>query len=158
MSDSELELNRIENVIAQNGEIMTCSSGFSMYPMLRNRKDMVVVVKPESRPKRHDVVLYRTGKKVLLHRIIKDLGDEYIIRGDNRLNKEYGITPDDIFGILKGFYRNGKYIDCKTNKLYKAYIIFNRTSYPLRFLWKKFRDNILRRGLSKIKRTLFKKK
>lgn len=158
MSDFELNLNRIEEVIAEKGEIMTCSSGLSMYPMLRNRKDMVVIVKPESRPKRHDVVLYRTGKKVLLHRIIKDLGSEYIIRGDNRFNKEYGITESDIFGILKGFYRNGKYIDCKTNKLYKAYIIYNRLSLPFRFIWRKLWKGFIVRAFSKIKRTLFKKK
>lgn len=158
MSDFELDTNRIDEILSEKGEIITCSSGFSMYPMLRNRKDMVVIKKPQSRPKLHDVVLYRIGKKVILHRIIKDSGDSYIIRGDNRLNKEYGITPDDIFGVLKGFYRNGKYIDCNQNKPYRIYIIFNRITFPFRFLWHKVWKGFVLRALSKIKRTLFKRK
>lgn len=158
MCEPNVNMDSIEKVIAEKGEIMTCSSGLSMYPMLRNRKDMVVIIKPQRRPKLHDVVLYRTGKKVLLHRIIKDLGDKYIIRGDNRMNKEYGISADDIFGILKGFYRDGKYYDCNKSKSYRAYIIFNRASFPLRFLWRKLWNGFLLRVLSKIKRTLLEAK
>lgn len=138
MIDINSSENNIENVIEQQGEIIACSSGFSMFPMLRNRKDMVVIVKPSKKPRLHDVVLYRTsGGKLLLHRIIKILENEYIIRADNRFNKEYGVTEADVFGILKGFYRNGKYIDCEKSKLYKLYVLYNRISLPFRFIWRK---------------------
>ena len=128
----------IEEAIEKQGEVISSSSGYSMYPMLRNRKDMVVIVKPQKRPTLHDVVLYRTkGGKLLLHRIIKDMGEEYIIRADNRFNKEYGVTPEAVIGVLKGFYRKGKYFDCNESKVYKLYVFYNRTSLPFRFLWRK---------------------
>lgn len=149
MYDFKAQGKNIEAVIAEKGELISSSSGFSMYPMLRNRKDMIVVVKPQERPVLHDVVLYRTaGGKLLLHRIIKDLGNEYIIRADNRFNKEYGVTSQDVIGVLKGFYRNGKYFDCKTSKLYRIYIFYNRLSLPFRFIWRKTGTRVI----SKIKR------
>lgn len=144
---------KIEQIIAEKGEIISSTQGVSMYPMLRNRKDMVVIEKPSKRPAINDVVLYRApGGKLLLHRIIKDLGTEYIIRGDNRLNKEYGVTPERIIGVLKGFYRDGKYYDCKKSLIYRIYVLSVRPSYPFRFLWQKF----IRPVLSKLKRILIK--
>lgn len=144
---------KIEQIIAEKGEIISSTQGVSMYPMLRNRKDMVVIEKPSKRPAINDVVLYRApGGKLLLHRIIKDLGTEYIIRGDNRLNKEYGVTPERIIGVLKGFYRDGRYFDCKKSLIYKLYVLTVRPSFPFRFVWQKF----IRRVLSKIKRILLK--
>ncbi len=144
---------KIEQIIAEEGEIISSTQGFSMYPMLRNRKDMVIIEKPSERPGNNDVVLYRApGGKLLLHRIIKDLGTEYIIRGDNRLNKEYGVTPERIIGVLKGFYRDGRYFDCKKSLIYKLYVLTVRPGFPFRFLWQK----LIRRVLSKIKRILLK--
>ena len=47
-----------------------------------------------------------------------------------------GKPESQIVGVMKAFYREGKYCDCETSRIYKLYIIANRASYPARYLWK----------------------
>lgn len=143
----------LAETIQSQGEIMVSTSGISMYPMLRSRRDMVVVEKVTRKLKKNDVPLYvlPSGKHVL-HRILKVTDNGYIIRGDNLFHKEYNITDDNIIGVLKAFYRGGKYYNCTTSKVYHIYIALNRASFPLRYLWK----IIIRPVLGKIKRAIFK--
>ena len=139
MSEMAYEGLNMEQCIEENGEVMCCSSGTSMYPMLRHRKDMVVVKKVDRPLKKYDVPLYRLKSgKLVFHRILKITDNGYIIRGDNLLEKEYNITDDMIIGVLKGFYRGKKYYDCEKSVIYKIYIRINRIIYPLRYIWKKY--------------------
>jgi len=152
---SELDITKIslEEGIEQNGEIMVCTSGISMYPMLRHRKDMVVVEKLNRPLKKYDVPVYRTSTgKVVMHRILKVKPDGYIIRGDNLFHKEYDVKDENIIGVLKAFYRDGKFYDCSKSLIYKIYVRVNRWSYYLRKAWK----FVIRPFLSKVKHTIFK--
>lgn len=150
----EKEISNIETAIRENGEIMTSSAGTSMYPMLRNRRDMVVIKKLDRKLKKYDVPVYRLKSgKLVMHRIIKVTDNGYVIRGDNRFEKEFNVTDDMIIGMLKGFSRNGKYYDCETNKKYKAYVKWIVVSYPLRHVWNVWIKPVLR----KIKHFLLKK-
>lgn len=135
MADGE----SIEAKIAELGEIVFSNKGKSMYPMLRNRKDMSVIRRFEGeRLKVGDVPVFRMKcGKLVMHRIIKVTPEMYITRGDNETHCEKA-RPESIFGVLKGFYRNGRYIDCEKSRLYKCYVFLNRISYPIRFLRKKF--------------------
>lgn len=143
----------IEKAFIEKGEIAACTSGTSMYPMLRHRKDTVIIKKPDRDFKKHDVVLYRARSgKLILHRIIKIRPDCLVIRGDNLFNLEY-IEKERIIGVLKEFYRNGKYYSCEASRKYRVYIILNRISYPARRLWRRY----LRPVLSKVKHRLFDK-
>lgn len=152
MLEHENEQLNIEQVLAENGESISSSSGVSMYPMLRHRRDMIVVETVKRPLKKHDVPLYRLKSgKLVLHRILKVTDDCYIIRGDNLFVKEY-VKEQQIIGVLKAFYRDGKLYDCATNRKYHAYIIWIRLSYPLRYFWVKW----LRPFLVKIKHKIFK--
>ena len=134
---TEFENTNIEQVLETQGESITSISGTSMYPMLRNRQDVVVVEKLNRELKKYDVPLYRIPSgKLILHRILKVEEDRYIIRGDNTYSLEY-IPKEYVIGVLKAFYRKGKLCDCATSKGYRVYIFFNMISYPLRYLWKR---------------------
>lgn len=144
----------MEKALAEQGEIVACSAGVSMEPMLRNKQDMVVIETVKRELKKHDVPLYRLDSgKLVLHRILKVKPDVYVIRGDNLLVKEY-IRPDQIIGVLKAFYRGGKYVDCATNRKYKLYVFWIMHSFWLRYPWKKF----LLPFLVKVKHFLLNKK
>lgn len=150
----EIDGKNIEAVLDEKGEVMTSTSGVSMYPMLRNRRDMVVIVKVDRPLRKNDVPLYRLKSgKLVLHRILKVTDKGYIIRGDNLYKKEYNITDDNIIGLLKAFYRNGKYYNCEKSFAYKAYVKYIRLSYPLRFVL----QHKLRPVLGRAKRFLLKK-
>lgn len=125
---------RIEEILKREGVYVSTTSGVSMYPMLRDRKDTIIVTPCKGRLKKHDVPLYRRGEEYVLHRILKVLPDSYIIRGDNCLQTERGITDADLVGVLTGFYRGGKQVDL--NGLpYRAYVCFCRVSYPFRWMY-----------------------
>ncbi|MBO5232638.1 MAG: hypothetical protein J6B88_08455 [Clostridia bacterium] len=154
MTEISLEnTNLVLNALETKGEFISLTKGPSMRPMLRQGKDIVVITKPVGELKKGDVPLYkrRNYDFLVLHRILKVRDNDYIIRGDNTYSLEY-VPKDYIVGVLKGFYRGGKYYDCNESRAYKVYIIFNRITYFPRKLWVKF----LRPLLSKIKHSIFK--
>lgn len=151
-----LGIDEIEKALEQNQEVCSLTVGISMQPMLRQHRDIVVIKRVDGKLKKNDVPLYkRTGRdKLVLHRILKVTNDGYVIRGDNLYTKEYDVKDGDIIGVLKAFYRDGKYYDCEKSRKYKTYVFFMRVSYPLRYIWK-FK---LRPFLGKIKRFILAQK
>ncbi len=84
--------------------------GVSMLPLLRQGKDLFTVrEKGDERCKVGDVVLYRRPPNhYVLHRVVEVRDHDYVILGDNCVNREPGITDDDIIGVMTGFVRGGK--------------------------------------------------
>ena len=94
-----------EELLQKDGRIMTHVVGNSMLPLLRDRESIVIVETTEHvKPRRGDVVLFKTGEKYILHRILQDKQDEYLIRGDNTWTMEY-VPKDAILAVMTGFYR-----------------------------------------------------
>ena len=127
----------IEQQIAENGFYVSTTVGVSMRPMLRNRRDRVVIRSTEGkRLSKWDLPLYkRYDGKYILHRIIEVRDGYYIIRGDNTFAKERG--PDEnIVGVMTEFYRGERHV-LATNRHYRRYAAFWQTIYPLRvpFHW-----------------------
>ena len=98
-----------EDYLSQNGSMTYTNVGVSMLPLLRQGKDLFIVKKKEgARCEAGDVVLYRREAQYVLHRIVEVRENDYVILGDNCINREYGITDDDIIGVMTGFVRGGK--------------------------------------------------
>lgn len=136
-------------------EVAVLTAGCSMRPMLREHRDLVIIKRVDRKFKKGDVVLY-PGKdgKFILHRIMSIKKDRLIIRGDNNYFTEKHIKEQDIVGILKEFYRDGKYVNCETDFKYRVYVLYICHSYWIRFFW-------TRKGrpfLSKIKQKILKGK
>ena len=139
----------IEQQIAENGFYISTTVGISMRPMLRNRRDRVIIRSTEGkRLSKWDLPLYkRPDGKYVLHRIIEVRDGYYVIRGDNTYAKEH--VPDDwIVGVMTEFYRGERHV-LATNRGYRRYAAFWQTVYPLRlpFHW-------LRRAASFVKHRL----
>lgn len=111
----------IEEGLKKNGYHASTTSGYSMYPLLRDRRDNIVVRPCSGRLKKYDVPLYKRGNECILHRIIKVLPDGYVICGDNCINKEYNIKDENILGVLTEVYRNNKKINM-VGLPYKIYV------------------------------------
>lgn len=126
--------SKIEEIIATQGMYVSTTLGTSMYPMLRDRKDTIIVTPFTGRLKKYDVPLYKRGDKYVLHRIIKVLPDSYVIRGDNCMLSEYGITDENIIGVLTGFYRGKKQVNVD-GFAYKTYVRICSASYPVRYIY-----------------------
>lgn len=151
---AETELKNADEVLKTQDEVMSLTRGTSMRPLLRQGRDIVVIKRPQFPLKVGDVPLYKvkSRKELVLHRILRVNGDgSYIIRGDNLFAKEH-VLESQIVGVMKAFYREGKYCDCEKSRKYKLYIFLNRVSYPVRRFWKL----TLRPILSKIKHKIIK--
>lgn len=130
-----MKLN-IEEVLEKEGVYVSTTVGVSMYPMLRDRKDTIIVSPCKGRLKKYDVPLYKRGNAYVLHRIIEVKKDSYVIRGDNCMQKEYDITDEKILGVLTGFYRDDKEVNMN-GLAYKCYARIWHAIFPLRyFVWR----------------------
>jgi hypothetical protein len=111
-----------EKEIQQNGKLIYTNVGDSMMPLLRQNRDLMIIEKPNGRLKKYDVPLYkRDSGQYVLHRILKVRKDDYVICGDNRWQREYGITDRHIIGVLTGIIRDGKTISVRDKK-YRMYV------------------------------------
>jgi len=136
----------MEEILNRDGSLLQVPVGYSMWPMLKNRRDQIVVEKIDGKLKKYDVVLYkRHSGMYVLHRILAIKNYRYVIRGDNTYYKETDITDNEIIGRLKGVYKGNRFIDCDKNLLYRFYVIFWRVIYPLRFVFR-----FIYRGLKKL--------
>ena len=101
-------------------------SGSSMQPMLKSRRDEVVLVPPDA-PRIGDVVLFlRESGAYVFHRIIAIEEGKYICCGDNQAIRE-PVDREQVVAIMDGFVRNGKYYS-KNAFGYRIY----------QFIWVKF--------------------
>ena len=112
----------IEEVLEKEGVYVGTTSGHSMLPLFRDRRDTVIIKCVKNPLKKYDVVLYRSNGCYVLHRILGKNENGYIIRGDNCIDYEYSITDSDIIGVLCDFYRNDKHYSV-TDKSYKVYSV-----------------------------------
>ncbi len=131
-------MKEIEQVVERDGMFVSTTAGFSMYPMLRDRRDVIVVKKKTERLKKYDVALYKKGDAYILHRVMEVLPDSYIIRGDNCDEKEYGIKEEQVFGVLEEFYRGDKKVSLNSWK-YKAYVRLYCACTPIWWIARKGR-------------------
>jgi len=140
-----------EREIAENGKLIYTNIGDSMMPLIRQGKDLVVIVKKHGRLKKYDVPLYRRDNgQYVLHRVLEVRKNDYVICGDNRWKKEYGITDRHIIGVLSGVIRSGKNISVN-NRWYRLYVHLWCDLFPLRAFALKVISK-LKRELKKIKK------
>ena len=127
----------IEEVLEKKGIYISTTVGWSMYPMLRNRRDTIIIRPMRGRLRKYDIPLYKRGNDYILHRIVKVTPTGYVICGDNCLNKEYQVTDQQILGVMSGFYRDDKEIDMD-GVGYRLYCRLWVALYPFRYITKRY--------------------
>ncbi len=132
------ELSPLMTEALKNGrDVIITITGSSMAPLLYHRRDKVCLVPPpKHKPlKKYDIPLFvRQDRKYILHRIVGVKAEGYVTRGDNQWDKEYPVLPSQIIGVVKGFWRNGKYFSCD-NFWYKVYCRFWLFNYFARWIY-----------------------
>ncbi|MBQ8229543.1 MAG: S24/S26 family peptidase [Clostridia bacterium] len=150
-----VEKLKIEDVLREKGVYVGPTVGVSMLPMLKSRRDTVVIRPKTERLKRLDVALYRRGEAYVLHRVLAREEGGYLIRGDNCYSDEH-IPEDDVFGVLTEFFRKGKHILC-TDKKYLKYAEKRIKTYKTRRFFVIFKGKI-KGAIRKIVRIFIRKK
>ena len=139
------EITTYEEYLEKHGTLTYRNVGVSMLPLLKQGRDIFTVRKKTAeRCRKYDVVLYRRPpNKYVLHRIVEVRENDYVILGDNCINKEYGITDDDIIGVMTEFVHKGKAYTVN-NIRYKIYTVLWCGCSDIRIFFKK--------GIMKLKR------
>lgn len=121
-----------EEEIKKSGRIIYTNVGDSMMPYIKQGRDVLVISEVNGRLNKYDVPLYkRDSGQYVLHRILNVRENDYVICGDNRWNKEYGITDRHIIGILTGVIRDGQEIPV-TSRIYRIYVHLWCDLFPVR--------------------------
>lgn len=100
----------IEDVLAGGGPWVSTTAGTSMWPMLRDRQDTIVVMPVEGGLRPLDIALYRRGNSYVLHRVIAVRDGGYRILGDNCLRVE-DVEEGQVLGVLEQFWRGERRCD-----------------------------------------------
>lgn len=146
----------IEQELRENGAYISTTVGYSMWPMLRDRRDTVIIRAVEGDLRRGDVALYKLPKgQYVLHRVLRVEGENYRIAGDNCGVLE-AVPKQAVLGALDGFYRGEKWI-APDNRGYAVYRWWICAISPVHRWWVRTRTRLLRAG-SRCKRALFGKK
>ena len=151
MSNCEFFDSTVESELRESRGYASVTKGSSMRPLFKTNRDVVILKRSDTEPRKYDVVLYKSGEgKYILHRIVKVLSDEFIIRGDNTYIPER-VAKDRILATLTEFNRKGK--KHKIDEIgYRMYSRFWNFIYPIRFLI--FKSFMLAHG---VYRKIFKK-
>ena len=100
-----------EEILARDGQLVYTNVGDSMLPLIRQGRELLVIKPKTGRLKKYDIPLYRRDSgQYVLHRILKVRPDDYVICGDNRWSREYGITDRHVVGVLTAIIRDGQEI------------------------------------------------
>ena len=97
----------VEEEIAEGKPVRFRLKGNSMFPLLRNGKDSVILEKclpDELKPM--DVVLFRYRGSYVLHRIIQRMGDDLLIQGDGSIVAIEQCTVNDVVGKVTSIRRS----------------------------------------------------
>ena len=137
-----------EEIIERDGKLVYTTRGYSMKPLLRQHRDLVVISKITEPLKKYDVILFKRNNKYLLHRIIKVKENSYDTAGDHNWWKEYDVTPSEIVGVLTAIVRDGKEIK-PDDPSYQFYVHLWCDIYPVRFGILRV-NSLARRAASKI--------
>ena len=109
-----MEKNLID-LIDSGDTIIISTKGYSMWPMLKPFNNLVKLKVIEGDIKKYDVVLFKHGSYLKLHRIVKCENDKYTISGDNTFNDETDIDRSQIIAVLESFVHDTSKI--KNNQL-----------------------------------------
>lgn len=133
-----------ERVLAQKGRLVYTNVGDSMKPLIKDR-DLLVIVPVKRTLKTLDVPLYkRESGQYVLHRIIGKKDGAYVMCGDNRCQREYGITDKNVIGVLESIIRNGREVPVNNGKL-RVYAVFWQFLYPIRYIYLRLRNKLRNR-------------
>ena len=126
----------MRKVLEAGGTFTFYPRGISMEPFIHQGRDQVRLAPlPENLKKYHIVLYKRKNGAFVLHRIIRKREDGYVFRGDHQFVNEYGVTEEQMIGIVTEIIRSGGVIRVNDRKQRFWAMVWVRTVL-LRRIWK----------------------
>lgn len=126
---NELFFSRVEAEITEGHPVRFRLKGWSMFPLLHDGRDEVVLYPctgEELRPM--DVVLFRHNGRHLLHRIIRREGMRLYIRGDGSFTAREECTVTDVIGKVRFVIRpSGRVVSVNDRRWRLPSLLWSKT-------------------------------
>ena len=108
---------KFEEVLDKDNELYFTNVGYSMYPLIKQREDILHIVKTDAY-KKGDIILYKSNvDHYVLHRILKIKKDKIICAGDYNYFKDQPIAKEQVLGLLTEIKKkDGTVIDLSKDK------------------------------------------
>lgn len=102
----------IEEAVNKGETVRLRVQGNSMYPFLRNGKDVVEIQKVRAeKVRRGDIILFRYSSSFILHRVVSRKGEVVKTQGDGVWTFFETIAADQIIGVVRSVLcENGKMV------------------------------------------------
>ena len=117
---------KFEEVLEKDNELFFTNVGYSMYPLIKQREDILHIVKSDTF-KRGDIILYKSDvDHYVLHRILRIKKDKIITAGDYNYFKDQPISFNQILGKLISIKKkDGKEIDLAKDEKARKFFYTN---------------------------------
>ena len=117
---------KFEDVLNKDHKLYFTNVGYSMYPLIREREDILHIVQ-SSNYKRGDIILFKSKEEhYVLHRILRIKKDKIITAGDYNYFKDQPIIKEQILGLLISIKKkDGKVIDLSKDKKARKFFYTN---------------------------------
>ena len=116
--DNQEYMKVVRSILEEGKEVPLVVTGNSMMPFLIDRRDQVLIKRIERPLKKGDIAFFqRENGQYIMHRIHFMRKDDrtgenqFYFIGDGQKNIEGPIKETQIFGVITGALRKGKYLD-----------------------------------------------
>lgn len=116
--DNDTLFENVIHLMREGREVIIPVKGYSMNPLIRQDKDLVILEGVENgtpsssgmikRVRPYDIVLFRYNNKFILHRILSIDGNNVIIQGDGNIQGVEKCKLENIYGRATKILINGK--------------------------------------------------
>ena len=119
-------MQSFEEVLDKDGELIFTNVGYSMYPLIKQREDILTIVKTDTF-KKGDILLYKSEiDHYVLHRVLKIKKDKIILAGDYNYWKDKPIVKEQVLGKLISIKKkDGQVIDLSKDKKARKFFYTN---------------------------------
>jgi signal peptidase I len=111
-------------VLARGGLFCFKASGSSMFPFIRSGALVYIEPMDTGLLKVGDVVLYRRGRSIAVHRVVGEKRQDgvvrILIRGDADSGPPEAVPPRDIIGLVAGIDNGGGFVSLRTGAIVAA--------------------------------------
>ena len=133
----------MEEAMAAGKNVSFSPMGISMLPMLRQGIDTVTLSPIRGKLQKYELPLYRRDNgKFVLHRIVA-VGETYTCMGDNQVDPEPGLRPDQMIAVVTAFTRGDRVIPV-TDPGYRLYCWVWVAAAPLRKFVRRVKNRLKR--------------
>jgi hypothetical protein len=124
----------VQAVLAQGAPFTLRASGSSMFPFIRDG-DLVTLSPAQGwTPRRGDVVAFvgQAGRALLIHRIVGEQGERYLLKGDATSGVDGWVCSEQILGFVSRVDRGGKrvHLGLGREKSWIAWLTLRRLPFP----------------------------